>query len=443
MRLADSDLGSVPGAAAWYDHSGARIAATPEWQGCAPGTAVYRAGELTLLVSVGEYDPDVAALCARLITALQSGSAQTASRQRLRLDMLVASFRMILGEHRPLEGFSDEVFAGLDAALELANPPLHLDLRGGDRYACPTPLLVALALKQLATNAQRHGSATALTLSVDDGPTFRLRWRGIPPAQPIATSRHPARRVRWGTGFTRLAADAVGAAIYDPAVVDGDTLEVTFAIEPGDRQLRLPLATVDESDLVVRATRSWDEETHALPGQRLGDPDAILATRRAGARRGRTAAGGPFAARRVHAGTWIALMPADLRAQALDLVAGLAHEHDLLRVPEPHRSQALGLAAVIRTALGQTPEPWDPRAVVGPFRTAALALGVPPDSLLIPSNAPCAPDPLLTAFLIAELGGRAVWDSLSSRWRLDSFHEPRSSTISGALATGNGDIFLT
>jgi hypothetical protein len=302
---------------------------------------------------------------------------------------------------------------------------------------------VALALKQLATNAQRHGSATALTLHVDDGPTFRLRWRGVPPAQPIATSRHPGRRARWGTGFTRLAADAVGAAIYDPVAVDGDTLEVTFAIQPGDRQLRLPLALVDESDVVVRATRSWDEETHALPGQRLNDPATILAVRRAAAYPGHTAAAGPFAARTSPPGTWIALMPADVRAQALDLVAGIAHEHDLLRVPEPHRSEALGLAAVIRSALGQTPEPWDPHAVVGPFRTAALALGVAPDALVIPSNAPCAPDPLLAAFLLAELGGRPAWDHVRSRWRLESYEQLRSSAVSGALATGNGDVFLT
>jgi hypothetical protein len=398
---------------------------------------------LTLLVSPGGYDPNVAALCARLVAALQRGSEQTTSRQRLRLQMLLASLRMILGRHTPMAGSSDDVIAGLDAALELSNPPLHVDAPRGDGHACPSPLIVALALKQLATNAQRHGSATSLTISVDDGPTFRLRWQGIPPAQPIATSRHPGRRVRWGTGFTRLAADAVGAAIYDPAVVDGETLEVTFAIQPSDRQLRLPLAVVDDSAVVVRATRSWDEETHALPGQPLNDPDAILATRRAAANRGRTAAGGPFAARSSHTGTWIALMPADVHAQALDLVAGLAHEHDLLRVPEPHRSEALGLAAVIRNALGQTSEPWDPHAVKGPFRAAAMALGVAPEALDIPSNAPCAPDPLLAAFLIAELGGRPLWDCVRGRWRLDSFDRLRSPAVGATLATGSGEVFLT
>ena len=443
MRLGDADLASIPGAAAWFSSSGALIAATPEWRGRTPGTTAYCAGELTLLVTADADDADTAALCDRLVDTLQCGGQQTTGRQRLRLETVVACLRMILGSHLPQEGSTSDVVALLDASLELANPPVRLDSSSSaTARRCPSPHLVALALKQLATNAQRHSGASSLTLLVSEGPTFRLRWRGSPLARPIATSRHPSRRDRWGAGFARLAADAVGAVIYDPITIEDGALEVVFAIQPSDLRLRLPLALVDSTSTVTRSTRSWDEETHALPGQRLADHEATRAYEDATAVDGQTARSGAFAGRASASGVWVALLPADTQAQAADLIAGLAHEHDLLRVPEPHRTLVLGLAAVIRTGLGARPQPWDRSAVAGPFATASAALGLEPTSLAVPHDAPTAPDPLLTAFVVSELGGQPTWDSVRARWRLDRADARRSPAVARQLMTG-GDIFLS
>jgi len=443
MRLADSDLTSIPGAAAWFDSTSTRVAETLEWRGTTPGSVQYRAGELTLLVTPGEYDANIDALCGRLVDTLENASEQTSSLQRLRLQMVAASLRIALGRHRPREGSTDEVIASLDAALELSNPPLPLDCGAAEPRRCASPDVIGLALKQLATNAQRHGGATALRLVIDDGPTFRLRWRGSALAQKVVTSRHPGRRARWGAGFARLAADAVGAVIYDPLPADDGMLEVTFAIQPSDMQLRLPLALVDSAGAVTRATRSWDEETHALPGQQVEEHQAAAAVQRAGACPGKTAVAGEFAARMARSGVWVTLLPADTQARAKDVIAGLAHEHDLLRAPEPYRTQVLGLAAVIRCSLGQIPDPWDPTAVAGPYRTATTALKVAPDTLAVPPTIPCAPDPLLTAFLVAELGGQPIWDFAHQRWLLDTCDPQRSPTVSAALTKAGGPIFLT
>lgn len=444
MRLADGELAAIPGAAAWYDSAGRVIATTPEWRGATPGTASYCAGELTLLVSVGGYDAEIDSLCQRLVGTVETATSHTAARQRLRLQMVAASLRVVLGRYTPHMGSCDDVMVALHAALELANPPVALDCDTTTPRPCPSPDVVALALKQLITNAQRHAGATALSLLIDEGPTFRLRWRGRGMTQPVATSRHPSRRARWGAGFVRLAADAVGAVVYDPLLVNDGRLEVAFAIQPKDLQLRLPLALVDADDTVMRATRSWDEETHALPGQVLRATAAVTAIQRARISPHQTAVCDVFAARTTSGlTTWVGMVPADSREQAADLVTALAHEHDLLRVTEPHRTRVLGLAAVIGTALGRMPEPWDPGAVVGPYATASAALDVAHIPLRVPPDAPHAPDPLLTAFLVSELGGEAAWDATLHRWLLDGWDRSRSPAVATVLTAPDGRLFLS
>src|ERR1019366_9115174 len=152
--------------------------------------------------------------------------------------MLAASLRLVAGRRVTTVGTSHDVIdlavAGIGARTALE---VHVD--GRPAFPVRAPEVAALALVQLAVNAARHRRD----------------------------------RQRWGLGFCRIAADTLGGAIYPPADRGDGTVGAT--LELGLQDLTLPLAAI-RGHRVVKATRTWDEETGCLPGAGV-EPGSRLA----------------------------------------------------------------------------------------------------------------------------------------------------------------------
>jgi hypothetical protein len=208
-----------------------------------------------------------------------------------------------------------------------------------------------LVLVQFAVNAERHDAASTVRLEVDRT-TFRVVWEHAGRAPRIATARRRADRERWGLGFARIAADAIGGTVYPPRTTGDGTLAAT--LELGIRRLALPLAAVREGR-VCRATRSWDEETGLAPGSATG-PGSRLATIEAAATSvpGRIVVDAGLCARAGLGAVWVAVPPDDATVRAREVVTGLTHERALSeRIDEPARSTIGGLALLLATLLGE------------------------------------------------------------------------------------------
>jgi hypothetical protein len=199
-------------------------------------------------------------------------------------------------------------------------------------------------------NAERHDGAKTVRLEVDKT-TFRVIWPRVGRPATIRTARRYADRERWGLGFARNAADAIGGSVFPPRP-SGDA-NVAATLELGVRRLALPLAVVRDG-IVRRATRTWDEETSVMPGclaragSRLGDICAA-----AQSQPGRIVSDG-WSARATAGVTWVAVPPDDSEVRAREVVAGLVHERALSdHIGEPARSTIAGLALLLATLLGE------------------------------------------------------------------------------------------
>ena len=253
--------------------------------------------------------------------------------------------------------------AGITARTGLA-----VDVMTGAVRPVLAPEVAALVLVQLAVNAERHDAAEHVRLEVDKT-TFRVVWRRAGDDVRVKTARRHAERERWGLGFARIAADAIGGTVYPPRALGNG--EVAAILEVGVRRLALPLAAVRDGQ-ICRATSSWDEETSLGPGAtasgrtRLGilcaaaddEPGRIVGddwTARAGARE-----------------TWVAVPPDDSGVRARDVVTGLIHERALAdRLEEPARSTIGALGLLLATLLG---EPM-PRVPIATWTRRMAALG--------------------------------------------------------------------
>jgi hypothetical protein len=290
------------------------------------------------------------------------------------------------------------------AAISARTRGLAVELQGPvPDLAVPAPAAVALALTQLAVNAQQHEKATRLQLRVAAGPTFYVEWPD--PSQGtvrMASHRHPLRRTRWGWGYVQMVADALGATALPP----GPTVEgmVGACLGLGSVQLTLPLALV-RGNRVERSTLAWDQDPQA-PG--IGEaPVGPLAglLRAAAGQPGRIAYRDLYRARAVNDHSWLALAPEAGTSRARDLVKGLAHERALWTAPEPLATRLHGLAALLGIALG---EPWPsvpPSVWEASAPAAAEALGVPLPAGL---EVLVLPDPRVVAVLLSELDGRLL-----------------------------------
>ena len=267
----------------------------------------------------------------------------------------------------------------------------------------PAPAAVALAVVQLAVNAQQHEQAPWVALRVAAGPTFYVEWPNPDVvAAEVRSHRHVLRRQRWGWGYVQMVADALGGSAL-PAGPTGPGRQGA-SLGLGAARLTLPVACV-RGGRVERATLTWDQDPD-VPGfgQPLTGALAELA-RRTEAYPGHVEFHDLYRARSTGGRTWIVLSPESDSARARDLLRGMAHEQALWSVPEPHATRVHALATLLAGALGE-PLPAVPPGIwreVLPEACTALGMEAPP-----PAEAMILPDPRLAAFLLAEAGGRLV-----------------------------------
>ncbi len=425
MRLDPAECPELPLPAALLDHARRPVAWTPEWRGWSPGDAVYYAGHGHLAVGARHTpNPVLGTVLGELLGALGRLQAELPFEDAARLRVLAAGLGVVAGQalDESDRGTSDEVLELTRLAVEArvadpiavrtdpARPPLEV----------PAPAVVALALVQLIVNVSRHEwrdqaqtrRVEEVTLRVAPGPGFFVEWPSERTSTGrVRTSRHVERRQRWGMGYVRLAADALGGTALPPAPAGDGRAAVGFGL--GGRNLALPLCC-EEPGAELRTTLAWDQEHD--------DPDADrveLATlrERARAEPGRIVATDYHTARAIP-GTrriWFSLPPESGDARVRDALRGLDHERSLLRAPQPHATRLHALNVLLRAGLGDEDalttcyrQDWVRR-----FPPAMQAAGLPVPAL---RDAAVYPDPLLAAWLLTEYGGGFEVDATGSVW---------------------------
>ena len=433
MNLTVAEVGELPLAAALLDGDEV-VARTPEWRGPGPGVVAYRARRARFVVDTGGGDPVCMDVAARLLDALEGMASSASHRQALRVRMLAAGLRLLCGRSASAPGTSADVLehacAGIAGRTAVA---VAVDQQGAP-FAVSDAAAAALVLVQFAANAERHDGATSLTLSAGGGVLAAAWPAGAARALP-ATARRRADRERWGLGYARLAADAIGAAVHEPVDEDGTR---TALLEVGLERLALPLALVRDG-AVVKSTRAWDEETGLPPGRTTPAGSRAGACVAAAARTpGTVAEVAGWTARSARTGTWVAIPPEPARDRARDVLTGLVHERALWEgVDEKRQMRVHALAAILGHLLGEplerVPAPaWNARA-----GAAAAALGVRTPVPVVSGAG--AVDPRVALYLVAEHGGwlRASGDDLL----LES--APPGDVVLRALGARDGRLSLS
>lgn len=414
MNLTLADLRALPFASALLGGDGEAVACTPEWRGDGPGSASYPVRRSRLVVCVEAAAPGCAALLDRVLDELDAAAAAAAPPYSPQLRMLAASLRVVAGrsvhEHDVLS--VGEVLQLAQAGIEARTGLRHrvVGFERGSAVAVRGGEAAALVLVQLAVNAERHDAATAVHLSAATG-ELRIEWQSRSPGS-VSTGRRRQDRERWGLGFARIAADAIGGVVHPPQPFGEHT--VVASLEFGVPRLTLPLAAV-RGGHVVRATRAWDEETGAIPGTAvITRPRVLDAAHAAATTPGSIARAATFTARQAGELTWIGVPPDDVADRARDVIDGLTHEQALVDgVAEPQRSRIHALAQLLGHALGAPLQRVPSSAWTERMRTLAplYALSMP-----VPEPAGVgATDPAVSALLAAEAGerfevdGDALW----------------------------------
>jgi hypothetical protein len=349
VNLGIADIAQLPLAAALLDSQDAVIARTPEWDGAGPGAVAYPVRTMRLVVRTAPASRLCDELLGLLLDSIDGVGAGHHAVQAHRIRMLAGSLRLVAGRDAGGWGTTDEVIEMAHAGIT-ARTGLAVEAMTGVVRPVLAPEVAALVLVQLAVNAERHDAARTVRLEVDKT-TFRVVWRHAGKPGTVRTARRLADRSRWGLGFARNAADAIGGSVYPPrACADGS---VAATLELGVRRLALPVAAIRDG-VVCRATRSWDEETGLPPGSRVVDAtrlgDLCAA---ADAEPGRIVQAG-WTARAAGRTTWVAVPPDDSTVRARDVVTGLLHERALSEhIDDPARATIAALALLLATLLGE------------------------------------------------------------------------------------------
>jgi hypothetical protein len=397
-------VADLPLACALFDRAGALIQATPEWQGFSLGALTYEAGMGKLVVAPDGCSPDVDGLVTELIGEVAQAAAGLATEDRLGVEMLAASLALVAGRAPAMgsAGTVEDLLAYVSEGVRRTVSAAHLEVVVECQVEVTAPAALALGLVQLARNAVRHAGVDRLTLRVGRGPTFRMEWDDAGGGGAgITTSRRPDQRPRWGLGYTRLLADALGGVVTAPAPLGPG--RVGTAIGLGSPRLSAPLAAAVRGQ-VERATRAWDEETGLPPGSPL-NPRVLAAVAAAGASPGQIGYADILRARTRGSRTWLAVAPQSTVGRARDVLRGMQHENALLAAPEPHATRIYGIASALSCALaGEPPEPVPASTWERDFPPACAALGLDPVTVSYPDRLRF-PDPRVTAYLLAELQG--------------------------------------
>jgi len=403
MNLTIAEIRELPLAAALVDLDDEVITHTPEWQGAGPGTVLYRFRQTRLAVACAAADPASASVLDRLLAAMEATAGAVDGVQKRRIAMLASSLRMVAGRSLSTQGTSHDVI-DLAVAGITARTGLTVQVDGHPVFPVQSPEVVALALVQLAVNAERHTRTTSVTL-VQEGGAFHVLWPGAAARSVLTSARKHVERRRWGLGFCRIAADTLGAAVYAPAD-RGDGM-VGATLELGLHDLTLPLAAI-KAHRVLKATRTWDEEACCLPGAAVEPGSRVAGCLEVayGAPGAMVSCDG-WTARLARERCWVAIPPDDVLDRARDVLDGIAHERALWEgIAQPLQAPVFALTALLAARLG-APLPrvpggiWNQRMVsLGP--ALGLRIAVPRLSAL------GALDPRIVAYLAAELGSEFV-----------------------------------
>jgi hypothetical protein len=387
---------------------GGLVCATPEWAGACPGTVSFHTGHGHLLVAPDAPMPELDALMELLVREVGAAAAVLDREASMRMTLLAAGLELVAGRLPASagEGTAEDVFELALAGIRARTQGLAVQVVGPlPRDAVPAPAAIALALVQLAVNAQQHEQASRVLLRVTAGPTFAVEWPAGPEgagAVQVRSHRHALRRTRWGWGYVQLVADALGGAALPPGPA-GPGMEGA-CLGLGSPRLTLPVACV-RGGRVARSTQTWDEGSR-LPG--LGQPaDGLLGylVESASANAGRIVYHDLYRSRSQGDRCWVVLAPESGSSRAHDLLRGLQHERALWTAPGPHSTRLPALATLLEVALG---EPWPsvpPSLYAELLPVACASLGVP---LPEPVTALALPEPRVVALLLRELGGRLL-----------------------------------
>jgi hypothetical protein len=442
MRLDPTEVVHLPLAAALLDWRGAVVASTPEWRGAAPGSACYDAGQFRLLVGhdISAW-PEQEVVVSRLVAELRAATAAMPREQAVCAAVLSSGLELVAGwPPRPeAAGTAPEVLERAAIAIRARVPGVEVRVAEAPDQPVPAPDQVALALLQYAANAFTHDRAATVRLRAAAGPSLFVEWPATRPADAVAAGQsHPALRRRWGLGYVRMVADYLGAT---PLSVGPTAPGWTGAcVSLGHRRLTLPLALF-AGGRRVRSSQTWEQGTRSL------DPAVAEAIRSdlgaalsaASSHPGAIVRPRLLSARLTAGRTWVALPPETGTERARDVLRGLDHERELWAAPEPYATRLHGLIHVLRRSLGVAPVAFAPEAFEREIPRACATLGVPP-----PPHGPVliCPDPRVTAFLLAELGGVLVAEP-SATFLVPGPAAPESPFPALLGADGRGWIRLT
>jgi hypothetical protein len=419
VNLSIAEIAELPLAAALVDSGGEVVARTPEWDGRGPGAVSYPVRNMRLVVRTRPASPHCDEVLSRLLDAIDGAAAGLESTQAKRVRMLGGSLRLVAGREPGGWGTTDEVLDLAQAGIT-ARTALAVEICTGAVRPVLAPEVAALVLVQLAVNAERHDAATAVRLGVDRT-TFRVVWPRVGKPASIRTARRYADRERWGLGFARNAADAIGGSVYPPRAFGEGSMAAT--LELGVRRLALPLAAVREG-LVCRATRSWDEETSLAPGGAMSAGSRLANLCAAAQEQPGWIVSDGWSARATSRMTWVAVPPDDSAVRARDVVTGLVHERELSDgIAEPARSTIGGLALLLASLLGEPV----PRVPMGAWtrRMAELASAFEITQPIPSFDGVGAIDPAIVAVLASsavgfEIEGDRLWLRIREGCREDA-----------------------
>ena len=406
MRLTAADVAELPFSCALFDRQGHLVAGTPEWRGASLGALTYEAAIGSIVVVPDGSSSDVDELVVELVAEVVAASADLPRADRLNVEMLAVGLSLVAGHSltQGSPGSMSDVVEYVREGIRRSVPSVTLSVAGEVEAVVAAPAAVALGLVQLARNAAVHGGAAEITLRLSRGPTFRVEWRDNVDRAVISTARRPDQRKRWGLGFARILADALGGVVTAPGAVAPGI--VGSAIGLGSPRFSAPVASAIRGT-IERASRAWDEETGLPPGSAL-DHRVEVAVRAAEARPGQIGFSDVYRARATGSRVWLGIAPQSSLGRARDVLHGIQHENSLLSAREPHATRIFALASILAAVVtGQRPEPVPPATWERGFGPACDALGVAPVPALADDRLRF-PEPRVTAYLLATLGGEVV-----------------------------------
>ena len=395
MRLEPGEIPALPLPAALFDLEGRVVAKTPEWVGRCPGTVSFHAGQGHLLVAPDAATPELDVLMDRLLTELRCAASRLGGEEGMRMGVLTAGLELVAGQSVASgpPATPEDVLALAVAAIRARAPGLGVQIVGPlPNTVVTAPAAIALALVQLAVNAQIHEGAQRVALQVSPGPTFGVEWAAPARASaPVSSHRHPLRRSGWGWGYVQMVADALGATGLPPGTTGPGTIGACLSL--GSPRLGLPVAVMCQGR-VERSTQAWDQDQQRPGfGQHLDELLARL-TAAASEQPGRIVYADLYQARLDRGRTWIVLTPESGSSRARDLLAGLQHERALWTAPEPYATRASALATLLQVRWATRGRTCRPACSRRSFPLPAQGLGSRPTSWWMRSSFPShAPPP--------------------------------------------------